>query len=85
MRDRPQPRPKPGPAKPTFWLLAWLGILESPSRLKPGQSRGFQDKPELAHHYPVDVYALRGSVYILQHLDTLHSHLLCGSVVRDTT
>ena len=51
MGDKPRPRPKPGQAKPTFWLLAWLGILQSPSRLKPGQSRGFQAKPEPAHHY----------------------------------
>ena len=48
---RPRPRPKPGQAKPYFWLLAWLMILPGPSRLKPGQSRGFQAKPEPAHHY----------------------------------
>ena len=48
--DRPQLRPKPGPAKPNFRLLARLVILQSPSRLKPGQSRGFQAKPEPAHH-----------------------------------
>ena len=29
-------------------------ILPSPSRLKPDQSRGFQAKPESAHHYLVD-------------------------------
>ena len=51
MGDKPRPRPNPGQAKPTFWLLAWLGILQSPSRLKPGQSWGFQAKPEPAHHY----------------------------------
>jgi hypothetical protein len=38
MGDRPWPRPKPGQAKPTFWLLAWLVILQSPSRPKPGLS-----------------------------------------------
>ena len=49
--DKPRPRPKAGQARPTFRLLAWPGILQSPSRLKPGQSRGFQAKPEPAHHY----------------------------------
>ena len=36
--DKPWPRPKPGQARPTFWLLAWPGILQSPSHLKPGQA-----------------------------------------------
>ena len=34
--DKPWPRPKPGQARPTFWLLAWPGIIQSLSRLKPG-------------------------------------------------
>ena len=49
--DRPRPRPKPSQAKPKFWLLAWLVILQSPSRQRPGQSGGFQAKTEPAHHY----------------------------------
>ena len=49
--SRPWPRPRPGQAKPYFWLLAWLMILPNLSRLKPGQSQGFQAKPRPAHHY----------------------------------
>ena len=49
--QKPRPGPKPGQAKPNFWLLARLTISSSPSRLKPGQSRGFQAKPEPARHY----------------------------------
>ena len=48
--QKPQPGPKPGQAKPNFWLLARLTISSSPSHLKPGQNRGFQAKPEPAHH-----------------------------------
>ena len=49
--QKPWPGSKPGQAKPKFWLLAQLTISSSPSCPKPGQSQGFQAKPELAHHY----------------------------------
>jgi len=51
MRQKPRPGPKPSQAKPDFWLLARLTISSSPGRLKPGQSRGFEAKPQPAHHY----------------------------------
>jgi len=56
LRQKPRPGPKPSQAKPDFWLWAWLTIFSSPSRLKPGQSWGFQAKPELAHHYLTGEY-----------------------------
>jgi hypothetical protein len=51
IHQKPRLRPKPGQAKPDFWLWARLTISSSQSHLKPGQSRGFQAKPEPAHHY----------------------------------
>ena len=51
IHQKPRLRPKPGQAKPDFWLLARLTISSSQSHLKPGQSQGFQAKPEPAHHY----------------------------------
>ena len=51
IHQKPRLGPKPGQAKPDFWLWARLKISSSPSHLKPGQSQGFQAKPEPAHHY----------------------------------
>jgi len=41
---------KPGRARPKPVPRAWLMILESQGRLRPGQSWGFQAKPEPANH-----------------------------------
>ena len=71
-RDRLWPRSKPGPAKPTFQLLARLVILQSPSCPKPGQSQGFQAKPELAHHY---INHLRASVNWKEHRAECHQRM----------
>ena len=51
IHQKPWLRPKPGQAKPDFWLWAQLMISSSPGCLKPGQSQGFQAKLEPAHHY----------------------------------
>ena len=45
IHQKPQLRPKPGQAKPDFWLWARLTVSASQSHLKPGQSQGFQAKP----------------------------------------
>ena len=42
---KPWPRPGQAKAKPCLMALAWPGVWESQSHLRPGQSRGFQAKP----------------------------------------
>ena len=42
---RPRLEPEPGQGQPPLTALAWPDISESPSRQKPGQSRGFEAKP----------------------------------------
>jgi hypothetical protein len=39
IHQKPWLRPKPGQAKPNFWLWAQLTISSSQSHLKPGQSQ----------------------------------------------
>ncbi len=43
--QKPWPRPSQAGAKPWLMALAWPGVLESQSCLRPGQSWGFQAKP----------------------------------------
>ena len=43
--QKPGPRPGQAGAKPGLTALAWPGIWESQSHLRPSQSRGFQAKP----------------------------------------
>ena len=48
MSQKPRPGPKPGQAKPNFWLLAQLTISSSPSCLKLAKAGHF--RPSRSQH-----------------------------------
>ena len=75
-------RPKPGQAKPYIRLLAWPMILPGPSCLRPGQSRGFQAKPEPAHHY--SLFPLLASLFsTFPHVLTFNRWILGDAFIGD--
>ena len=49
--QKPRPGPSQAGAKPWLVALAWPEVWQSQSRLKTGQSRGFQAKPGCAQPY----------------------------------
>ena len=74
------------PSKNGSMSKKFQGLLTNPHHISnsfavtpSGSSRSHKQES------PADVYALHGSVYILQHLDMPHSHSLCGSVVTRVT